>query len=243
MSPHGVRRAAAARLIHRGLSCSARGTSSPWRKLSASSLLRGSLCGPHGDAGVSREAFEDHLEGREACLLAAFEQALALAADARERRLPGPGGLAGSGAGGAAGAARVLRSSSRRSRATSWSIPHRRARRCWLRRGEVLDRLAPVLDDERAPARGYPPPLTAQAVVSGALGVLHGRFQAGSRGRWSTSRPPDELHRAAVPRRSCGAQRAPSPRRRCLRGGASRVPPVPAAGSRQGRRPAALSSC
>src|SRR5665811_114697 len=43
-------------------------------------------------------------------------------------------------------------------------------------RSEVLDRLARVLDDERAPARGYPPPLTAQAVVSGALGVLHGRL-------------------------------------------------------------------
>jgi hypothetical protein len=33
-----------------------------------------------------------------------------------------------------------------------------------------------VLDDERAPARGYPPPLTAQAVVGGALGVLHERL-------------------------------------------------------------------
>jgi predicted transcriptional regulator len=44
------------------------------------------------------------------------------------------------------------------------------------RRGEVLDRLARVLDDERAPARAYPPALVAQAVVSGALGVLHERL-------------------------------------------------------------------
>jgi DNA-binding MarR family transcriptional regulator len=44
------------------------------------------------------------------------------------------------------------------------------------RRSEVLDRLARVLDDERAPARGYPPPLTAQAVVSGVLGVLYERL-------------------------------------------------------------------
>src|SRR5674476_1382765 len=44
------------------------------------------------------------------------------------------------------------------------------------RRGEVLDSLARVLDDERAPARGYPPPLTAQAVLSGVLGVLHERL-------------------------------------------------------------------
>jgi hypothetical protein len=44
------------------------------------------------------------------------------------------------------------------------------------RRGEVLERLAGVLDDERAPARAYPPPLTALAVVSGVLGVLHARL-------------------------------------------------------------------
>jgi DNA-binding MarR family transcriptional regulator len=39
------------------------------------------------------------------------------------------------------------------------------------RRG-VLDRLARVLDDERAPSRAYPPALTADAVVAGALGVI-----------------------------------------------------------------------
>lgn len=39
---------------------------------------------------------------------------------------------------------------------------------------QVLDRLARVLDDERAPVRCYPPALTAQAVVSGVLGVLDG---------------------------------------------------------------------
>jgi DNA-binding MarR family transcriptional regulator len=44
------------------------------------------------------------------------------------------------------------------------------------RRREVLDLLAQLLDDERAPARGYPPPLTAQAVASGVLGVLHERL-------------------------------------------------------------------
>jgi DNA-binding MarR family transcriptional regulator len=44
------------------------------------------------------------------------------------------------------------------------------------RRGETLERLAGVLDDERAPARTYPPPLTALAVVSGVLGVLHARL-------------------------------------------------------------------
>jgi DNA-binding MarR family transcriptional regulator len=43
------------------------------------------------------------------------------------------------------------------------------------RRSEVLGRLARLLDDERAPGRGYPPPLIAQALVSGVLGVLHER--------------------------------------------------------------------
>jgi DNA-binding MarR family transcriptional regulator len=44
------------------------------------------------------------------------------------------------------------------------------------RRAEVLDRLALILDDERAPARGYPPPLAAQAVVAGVLGVVQERL-------------------------------------------------------------------
>ncbi len=33
-----------------------------------------------------------------------------------------------------------------------------------------------MLDEERAPARGYPPPLTAETLVSGVLGVLHERL-------------------------------------------------------------------
>jgi DNA-binding MarR family transcriptional regulator len=44
------------------------------------------------------------------------------------------------------------------------------------RRREVLDRIAVLLDHECAPARSYPPPLTAQAVASGVLGVLHDRL-------------------------------------------------------------------
>ncbi len=44
------------------------------------------------------------------------------------------------------------------------------------RRREVLDQVAVLLDDERAPARVYPPPLTAHAVASGVLGVLYARL-------------------------------------------------------------------
>ncbi len=43
-------------------------------------------------------------------------------------------------------------------------------------RGKMLERLARVLDDEHAPARVFPPPLTAHAVVSGVLGVLYARL-------------------------------------------------------------------
>jgi DNA-binding MarR family transcriptional regulator len=50
------------------------------------------------------------------------------------------------------------------------------------RRRDVLDHLALLLDDERAPARAYPPPLTAQSVVSGALGVLGGRLSQTDQG-------------------------------------------------------------
>jgi DNA-binding MarR family transcriptional regulator len=44
------------------------------------------------------------------------------------------------------------------------------------RRCEVIAGIAELLDDERAPARGYPPPLTAQAVASGVLGVVGERL-------------------------------------------------------------------
>jgi DNA-binding MarR family transcriptional regulator len=44
------------------------------------------------------------------------------------------------------------------------------------RRREVLERVALLLDDERAPARAFPAPLTAQAVASGVLGVLYARL-------------------------------------------------------------------
>jgi DNA-binding MarR family transcriptional regulator len=44
------------------------------------------------------------------------------------------------------------------------------------RRAEVLQRIAVLLDDERAPARAYPPPLTAHAVAGGVLSVLYAQL-------------------------------------------------------------------
>jgi len=113
----------------------------------------------NGDAGVSRRTVEDHLEGREACLLAAFEQGLALAAERATAAFQAHEGWLDRIR---AGLLALLE---------FFDEQPALARYCVL-----LERLAHVLDDERAPARGYPPPLTAQAVVSGALGVLHERL-------------------------------------------------------------------
>jgi|SRR5580692_6122787 hypothetical protein len=41
------------------------------------------------------------------------------------------------------------------------------------RRAEVLERLARIIDEGRTLARRQPPPLTAEGVVSGTLGVIH----------------------------------------------------------------------
>ena len=45
-------------------------------------------------------------------------------------------------------------------------------------RREVLAALARVVDSEREPARGYPPRLTAEGVVNGALGMVQGQLLA-----------------------------------------------------------------
>ncbi len=44
------------------------------------------------------------------------------------------------------------------------------------RRSELLDQLARILDQGRGAARRQPPPLTAEGVVAGALGVIHSRL-------------------------------------------------------------------
>jgi DNA-binding MarR family transcriptional regulator len=51
------------------------------------------------------------------------------------------------------------------------------------RRREVLDRLARMLDDQHAPARSFPPVLTAQAVVGGVLAVLHAQLSSSHPGK------------------------------------------------------------
>ncbi len=122
----------------------------------------------------SRELLDDHLEGIEAAQLEAFEQALALAGaraseayDAQEGWLDGV----------RAGLLALLEFFDSEQALARYLLVHsaHAGPAVLERRADVLDALAEVLDDERAPGRGYPPPLTAQALLSGVLGVLHER--------------------------------------------------------------------
>ncbi|HEY4895251.1 MAG TPA: hypothetical protein VII01_04100 [Solirubrobacteraceae bacterium] len=130
----------------------------------------------NGRAGVSRKAFDDHLEGREACLLAAFEQALALAGARASAAFQAQEGWVDRMR---AGLLALLEFFDEEPALARYCVVYSAqvGPAVLARRSEVLDRLALVLDDGRAPARGYPPPLTAEAVVSGVLGVLHGRLR------------------------------------------------------------------
>ena len=147
------------------------------RKLvtAAEAVRKFPFAGFSAGAGVSREAFDAHLEGVEACLLAAFEQALALAADRATAAFQAQDGWLDRVR---AGLLAVLEFFDQQPALARFLLVHsaQAGPAVLAARREALERLARVLDDEHAPARGYPPPLTAQALVSGALGVLHERL-------------------------------------------------------------------
>jgi DNA-binding MarR family transcriptional regulator/AcrR family transcriptional regulator len=129
----------------------------------------------NGDGRVSQGTIEDHLEGREACLLAAFEQVLELAAERASTAYEAQEGWLDRMR---AGLLALLEFFDEQPALARYCVAYsaQAGPAVLAARSEVLERLAQVLDDERVPARGYPPPLTAQAVVSGALGVLHGQL-------------------------------------------------------------------
>jgi DNA-binding MarR family transcriptional regulator len=124
-------------------------------------------------AGIGAEGAE--LGAFEGAELEAFEQALALAVEAAGAAFRAQDGWVG---GVRAGLLALLELFDREPAlarclvvSSAYAGPAVRARR-----REVLERVAVLLDDERAPARAYPPPLTALAVASGVLGVLHARL-------------------------------------------------------------------
>ncbi len=126
-------------------------------------------------ARVSTDSFYELFEDRDACVLAAFEQGVE---------------LAGARAGEAMRAADGWRESMRaglRALLQLFDEEPDLARLCLVHSAEAgsplraprqkaLAALAAAVDGEREPARGYPPRLTAEAVVNGVLGILHGQL-------------------------------------------------------------------
>jgi DNA-binding MarR family transcriptional regulator len=131
--------------------------------------------GANGRAVVSREALEEHLHGIEACQLEAFEQTLSLAADRASVAFCARDGWID-----AVRAALIalLEFFDEERELAKYLVLHsaQAGDAVFERRLEVVDGIAKLLDDDRAPARGYPPPLTARAVANGVLGVLSGRL-------------------------------------------------------------------
>jgi DNA-binding MarR family transcriptional regulator len=134
------------------------------------------LANGNGRAALAREAIEDHQQGSEACHLEAFEQVLALAErrasaayDAQEGWLDRV----------RAGLLALLQFFDDEPTLARYIVVHsaQSGEAVLARRLQVLDRLVRVLDDEHAPRRSYPPPLTAQALLSGVLGVLEGQLR------------------------------------------------------------------
>ena len=124
---------------------------------------------------VSRQARQDLLQASEAAQLQAFEQALKLATDRASTAFNTQQGWID---GVRAGLVALLEFCDEEEALATYLVVHsaHAGEAVSARRREVLDRLALLLDDERAPARSYPPPLTAQAVASGVLGVVHAQL-------------------------------------------------------------------
>ena len=128
-----------------------------------------------GSAGVSRRTFYELFEDRSDCLLAAFEEAVALAG------------------GRAVAACETHERWVDRVRAGLFALlvffdeEPELARLCVVqsaaagpavlaRRSDLLDQLARVVDQGRGAARRQPPPLTAEGMVGGVLSVIHSRL-------------------------------------------------------------------
>ncbi|HEY8304919.1 MAG TPA: hypothetical protein VIG42_10085 [Solirubrobacteraceae bacterium] len=130
---------------------------------------------------VSHDTIADHLQAGEACQLEAFEQALALATERASVAFYAQEGWLGAVR---AGLTALLEFFDEEPALARYLVVHSaQASDAVLERcREVIERIARLLDDERAPARGYPPPLTARAVVNGVLGVLSERLSESNPG-------------------------------------------------------------
>jgi DNA-binding MarR family transcriptional regulator len=135
------------------------------------------LAFPDGNGGavLPREALADHLRGCEAVELEAFELVLALVVEVVGAAFRAQDGWVD---GVRAGLVALLEFFDEEPLLARYLVVGsvRAGPAVLACRREVLERLAVLLDDERAPARVYPPVLTAYAVASGVLGVLYARL-------------------------------------------------------------------
>jgi DNA-binding MarR family transcriptional regulator len=139
----------------------------PYVGLSASNL--------NGRGGVSQRTLVERSRGGEACQLEAFEQALALAVKRARPAFEASDGWVDRIRSGLH--ALLVFFDEQPSLARYLLVTSAQAGEpVSARRAQVLDQVAVLLDDERASARSFPPPLTAQAVASGVTGVLHARL-------------------------------------------------------------------
>jgi DNA-binding MarR family transcriptional regulator len=129
----------------------------------------------NGRAALARDAIQDHRRGSGACQLEAFEQALALAAERTSLAFCARDGWVDAVR---AGLLALLEFCDEEPELARYLVVHsaQAGSAVLERRRQVIEGIAKLLDDERAPARGYPPPLMAQAVANGVLGVLGERL-------------------------------------------------------------------
>ena len=126
-------------------------------------------------ARVPTETFYELFDDRDACVLAAFEQGVERAgARAGEAMRAADGWLETV----RAGLRAMLQLFDEEPELARLCIVHSAEAGPLLRapRRKALAALAAAVDGEREPARGYPPRLTAEAVVNGVLGILHGQL-------------------------------------------------------------------
>lgn len=126
-------------------------------------------------AGVSRTMFYNLFEDRSDCLLQAFEEAVALAGDRTSAAYETPGEWVDRVR---AGLFALLQFLDEEPELAQLCVVQALAAgpAILTRRAEVLDQLARVIDQAREDSSREPPPLTAEGVVCGALGVLHARL-------------------------------------------------------------------
>jgi AcrR family transcriptional regulator len=141
------------------------------------SVHSGSVARVVAAAGVSRRAFYGLFENREECLAAVIEQIVALASERMSNAAETQDRLVDRMRAGLFALLELVDDEPGLARIFVMLSPA--AGPVALdRRQEVLERLARVVDEGRGLARREPPPLSAEALVGGALSLLHARLRA-----------------------------------------------------------------